>query len=74
MTDRVKGLVVTLDRDYRTDDVESIVNAIMMVKGVVNVDTNLVKMDDYMNRSRVVGVMRRKLFDCLKDEEIKLDT
>ena len=31
MTDRVKGLVVTLNEDYRTDDVEVIINAIRRI-------------------------------------------
>ena len=34
MTDRIRTLTVALDADYRDDDVEQIINAIHMVKGV----------------------------------------
>lgn len=35
MTDRVNGVYVALDKDYRTDDVEKILQAILMIKGVL---------------------------------------
>lgn len=37
MTDRVQVLTVVLDERYRTDDVENIVRAIEMVRGVAGV-------------------------------------
>jgi len=37
MTDRVRTLTVTLDRDYRTDDVQAVINGIQMIKGVSGV-------------------------------------
>lgn len=37
MTDRHAGYVVTLNEDIREDDAEAIINAIRMVKGVINV-------------------------------------
>lgn len=37
MTDRHAGYVVTLSEDIREDDAEAIINAIRMVKGVINV-------------------------------------
>lgn len=37
MTDRHAGYVVTLSEDIREDDAETIINAIRMVKGVINV-------------------------------------
>lgn len=37
MTDRVRSLTVVLDRDTRTDDVEVIVTAVRMVRGVADV-------------------------------------
>lgn len=68
MTDRVKGLVVTLDDDYRIDDVQEIVNAIKMVKGVATVDENITTIDDHMNRVRVKMELQGKLFEALRDE------
>lgn len=37
MTDRHAGYVVTLNEDIREDDAEAIINAIRMVKGVIDV-------------------------------------
>lgn len=68
MTDRVKGLVITLDKDYRTDDVEAIVNAIKMVKGVADVDTSITDMDDHMNRTIIRQELTKKLFDTLYEK------
>jgi len=69
MTDRVKGLIVALDSDYRTDDVESIVNAIMMVKGVQKVTTCVVDADDWQNRVRIRLELIKKLWDVLEDDK-----
>ena len=53
MTDRIKGLTVTLDQDYRDDDVEEIVNAIAMIRGVAHVALHVTDVDDHMARQRV---------------------
>ena len=37
MTDRVKGLMVTLQRDIREDDIEAWVQAIRLMRGVESV-------------------------------------
>lgn len=46
MTQRVKGLVVTLDQDYREDDMEAIAQAIRMVRGVADVALDIT--EDHM--------------------------
>lgn len=66
MTDRVKGLVVTLDQDIRTDDVEAIISAIRMVKYVVDVKPNVTQLDDHINRTRIKMELQQKLYDVLK--------
>lgn len=53
MTDRIKGITVTLDGDYRDDDVEAIVQAIRMVKGVAHVALHVTTLEDHMARARV---------------------
>ncbi len=70
MTDRIKGLVITLDHDYRTDDVDAIVNAIMMVKGVIDVKKSVADVNDHMNRTRVMYSLRDKVFDLFSDKHI----
>ncbi len=54
MTDRVQYLTVTLDSDYRTDDIETLVAAIEMLRGVRAVQKGKpVNMEDHMARMRV---------------------
>ncbi len=67
MTDRIKGVYVALDRDYRTDDAEEILNAIKMVKGVSDVTVNIVDFDDWNNRSRIRQELSAKLWEALHD-------
>ena len=71
MTDRIQGLTVALDRDYRDDDVEAIVNAILMVKGVKSVKKSVVDISDYTARVRAVTAIQTKVLDAFKD--LKLD-
>jgi len=68
MTDRIKGFVVTLDKDYRTDDVEEIRKALLMVKGVLSVDASVAELSDHMNRSRIRLELTDKLFAVLKEQ------
>jgi hypothetical protein len=74
MTDRVKGLVVTLDKDYRVDDVQAIVDAVKMVKGVLTVDTAIANLDDHMNRERMTQRFREILYDLLRNIDKKVST
>lgn len=69
MTDRIKGLTVVLDRDIRDDDVEQIVAAIMMVRGVIKVGKNVADHNDYINRERIRSEMAQKLYNALKDDK-----
>lgn len=71
MTDRIQGLTVALDRDYRDDDVEAIVNAILMIRGVKSVKKSVVDMGDYTARVRAVTQIQERLFGVFKD--MKLD-
>lgn len=66
MTDRVKGLVVALETDIREDDVQVLVNAIKMLRGVLAVETKVADMDDWVNRSRIQSELRAKLFEVLR--------
>lgn len=53
MTDRVSGFVVTLKQDIREDDVESTLDAIRHIKGVLGVMPVVTSASDHINRSRV---------------------
>lgn len=66
MTDRVRSLTVVLDKDYRDDDCESIVEAVKMIKGVASVDMTVTEAADYINRAVVAGELRERLFYALR--------
>ena len=53
MTQRLKGVLVTFDRDIREDDAEAILTAIRMVRGVADVSPVEADSNDWMARQRV---------------------
>jgi hypothetical protein len=59
--DRIKGLVVTLDQDYKDEDIKSLIDAINMIKGVTNVDLVGSNIDDIINRNRIKNEFQDKL-------------
>lgn len=68
MTDRHSGYVVVLDREIREDDAERIVQAIQMVKGVLDVKPIVADHNDLINRSRIRHELLMKLIGLLKEE------
>jgi len=62
MTDRYKGLTVSLEKDTREDDAEYILNAIRMIRGVASVEGNVSTPEDHMNRQQVRAEIRDKLY------------
>lgn len=67
MTDRIKGLTVVLEQDVREDDIESTVEAIKHIKGVLDVKTVVSTSDDYFARARVRRELSAKLFQALDE-------
>lgn len=68
MTDRIKGLVVTLDDDYRDDDIEPVINAIRMLRGVLDVRPLVADVSDHVARVRVRHELQDKLWKALTNE------
>lgn len=68
MTDRIKGFIVTLENDIREDDCEHIINAIKMVKGVIDVSPSISDSSDHMNRERVKYELKDKFYSFMKKE------
>lgn len=66
MTDRIKGFVVTLEQDMRDDDVQSVVDAIGMIRGVASCSPSVADIDDHMNRTRIRLEMRAKVLKALE--------
>jgi len=66
MTDRVRTLTIQLDDDYRVDDVEYIVNAIRMVKGVNKVELGApVDIADWSARMTIGMEYRQAIWDAI---------
>jgi hypothetical protein len=65
MTDRLKGVLVTFDREIRDDDAESILTALKMIKGVLSVDPYVAEAEDYMMYERGHYDARKKMMDFL---------
>lgn len=63
MTDRTISFLVTLDKDYRTDDAEFIINAIKMIKGVLNVECNIFSLEDDMKRQAIKNQLKKKIYE-----------
>jgi len=66
MADRYRGLVVTFDKDYRDDDAQYIIDAIKMIKGVIDVKPVVGNWEQDMIEDKVRLELRKKLFDVLK--------
>lgn len=67
MGNRVKGLYVSLNKDYRVEYVESLVTAIQMLKGVCEVSVSEVDANDYFNRSRIINEIRGNIYQAIND-------
>lgn len=66
MSDRVKGLTVVLDNDYREEDIEMIKELIFQIKGIKTVKESIVNVDDLINRARITIEIKEKIYDFLK--------
>lgn len=65
MTDRIKGLTVTLKPNLREDDAEAILNAIRMVKGVVHVETHVADIHHHMAVEQAKRDLRQDMIKIL---------
>lgn len=67
MTDRVHSLTVALSKDIRTDDVQPLVEAIGMMKGVLHVKPNVANSSDYVMRKRLRDELVYKLMASIDE-------
>ena len=65
MTDKTINLIVSLDKEYRTDDAEFIVNAIKMIKGVLSVDINVCGDLVAMNKYAIKQHLKKEFLETL---------
>lgn len=65
MTDRIRHITITLERDTRDDDVEPILAALRMVRGVAIVTPHVVTGDAYLARVSATADIRGKLHELI---------
>lgn len=69
MTTRYNALVVVLEYDVRDDDVEPLINAIRMMRGVASVSGNVASIEEHAAEARVRSELSKKLFGVLYGEK-----
>ncbi len=68
MTDRLKGYLVVLERDIREDDAEPILEALKMIKGVMEVKPYVTKSEDSILEIRTKNKMIEKFYKFIEKE------
>lgn len=72
MTDRVKGFTVVLEKDIRIDDVQHVIDAIQMIKGVYMVKPVLAATgSDLVTELRMQGNIKEKLYKFIENDLFK---
>lgn len=65
MSGRINGFCVVLDKDYKDEDIESTINAIKHIRGVIEVIPNIADWNDQIVASRTKIEIKQKLYDLL---------
>ena len=65
MSDRYAKLTVVLDQEYRSEDLQEILTAIRMVKGVLTVDPHVADFNHYAAKQQAAYELRRKIEEVL---------
>jgi hypothetical protein len=65
MTDRFYCLTVLLEKDIREDDAEPLIEAIKMVRGVIDVKGEVADSLTWMAEERARMAMKLKILDAL---------
>lgn len=73
MTDRLKGVYVAFNEDYREDDAEQILAAIRMIRGVAAVTPMVTDSTDWIARVRVKAELTDKIWDALLERGLPAD-
>jgi hypothetical protein len=68
MSDRTISLTVVLDDTYRVDDIQEVVGAIRMIKGISSVGVNVADSDSYIAYNRARTDLTNKILDILLKE------
>lgn len=67
MTDRIKGLIVTLEPNVREDDAQLIIRAISLLPGVIDVQPLVADHNHLMATAQARIELQKRLWQALKD-------
>lgn len=66
MTDRVSSLTVVLDKAYRVDDIETLMKAMALFPGVIEVVPEVVdNVSEYIAEQRIRRELHEQLFNVI---------
>lgn len=65
MTDRIHSVTVVLDKDYRDDDLEALMTALKMLKGVIAVEPHVADPVTMMAYARARHDLSDKIWEVL---------
>ena len=68
MTDRFHSLTVALSGDSREDDAEALMNAIRLLRGVLDVAGNVSDAGAWTAERRAMRVIEQRLWDALNTD------
>jgi len=66
MSDRINGFSVVLKNDLKDEDFEYVKNAVLMIKGVLNVKENVATVQDWIIRERLNSEYKEKILNLYK--------
>jgi len=69
MTDRFNGLIVTLEEDIREDDAEALMDAILMLRGVIKVEGHVSDLQDILAANRARWQIRESIGAILNGDK-----
>ena len=67
MTDRVNTITVALESDIREDDAQSLISAIMQMRGVLSASLNVADVQSYVSDMRARIALVEKVTSLLRD-------
>lgn len=67
MSDRYHCLTVVLEKEFRDDDAEKIIDAIRMIRGVLEVSPHVADPETYSAQERARRDLTTKLFKILQE-------
>lgn len=65
MSDRYNAIIVVLEKDIRSDDAESTLAAIRMIRGVSSVTGNIVDLGSHIAEQRARSDLSKRLFEVI---------